>query len=300
MAVRTTPRDLRIMEGVALYQAITRLQLQCLIQMSERMARRRFKILAAEGYLNRYEPGVQIEIGRPPAPIYYPSRLGCQTLAEHFRDDSILATRTTLPQRFHIAHAISVTDTHIRLRAAIESQSQVSLVHWLNENVVVNPTAEPAGHRTTCMVFDELLGAKNATVCKPDSVFGLKQGDTSCIYFLEEERDLTHSAKQRVARKLPGYAKTLETLLHKSHFAEPFPGSIDTFRVLFVVPNDKRRDALVRAADRLTRDNPQLHEALRFVSKQDLSPDRFLFEPVFFPADTEASPLPLVNLRKAA
>lgn len=296
MPINLQPRDIRILLAVVTYGCLTRRQLQRLVPMPDRIMRRRARLLARDGYVNRYTPAVADDPAGPPTPVYYPAKRGCEILSQELRDDRFLLTRTSLPQASHVAHAVAVAQTHILLTEAIARQSQVQLVEWFNENEIVNKDErDPSRHHTTCIHFGDL--GKGKILCKPDSVFGLRSGEATCIYFLEEDRNTTTSADKLLRRKLSGYEKTFATGKHLAHFGKPFPGALPIFRVLFVTTTPARRDALRRAMHQRMRDKPrQFADVWRFVEKRsDLTVERFLHGSIFYPCDPRGEACALVK-----
>ena len=91
--------------------------------------------------------------------------------------------------------------------------------------------------------------------------------------------------QQIAASKTPGYAAMAERRLHRRHFPQT---TLDAFTVLMVAPSERRRDALRKAI--ATKPGAALW---RFVAASDLTPERFLLDPIFHPCDGE--PVPLIK-----
>lgn len=285
-----TERDICILSKVVEYYVLSRPQLQRLCFPSDktgRVTRRRLQALVAAGLLNRHQAQVVYPNSAPAGSVYFPSQKGIEFLAEYTGDDSILLTPVQHPVAHHVAHWLAVADTHIALNAAIASQNRVVLDGFINEWDVVNKQ-ETEPHKRFRLLT--LLTTSPKLVCAPDAAFMLtvpvKSAQSivkfSKVHYLEEDR-ATSGVKQVAARKCKGYAALADRDLHASHFPET---NVRSFAVLCVTPNARRREALKKAF--LGKAGAPLW---RFAAGDELSPETFLHEPIWHPAEGAAVPL---------
>ena len=119
-------------------------------------------------------------------------------------------------------------------------------------------------------------------VCAPVAAFLLSARDHAKVFYLEEDR-ATSGVQQIAATKTQGYAVLAEVFGHRRHFPE---ATIDKFTVLMVAPTARRRDALRKAIH----DKPG-SQLWRFASAEDMQPERFLHEPIWYPCEGDPAPL---------
>lgn len=279
-----TERDIAVLLMLARYYVLNRVQIQklCFPQDSDgRIARRRIQTLVEAKLIGRTMMEVVNPLSGAPAPVYFPSRKGCDFLAEYTGDDQYLLTPSQMPQQHHLFHWLAVSDTHIALDAAIARQNEVSLVEWLNEWDTANKDESAPEKRYRIYT---LIHEQPRLVCAPDAAFLLSARGHSKVYYLEQDRN-TSGVHQIAASKTSGYAAMAERQLHRRHFPNT---TLDGFGVLMIAPTERRRDALKRAL----RDKPGA-ALWRFAAAPDLTPDRFLSAPIFHPCDGD--PVPLVK-----
>ena len=158
-------------------------------------------------------------------------------------------------------------------------QGEVTLTDWLNEWDTANKeeSAPEKRYRIYTLIHDQ-----PRLVCAPNSAFLLSARGHAKVYYLEQDRN-TSGVHQIAASKSPGYAAMAERRLHRRHFPTT---TLDNFGVLMIAPNERRRDALKKAL----RDKPGA-ALWRFAAAPDLTPERFLFAPIFHPCEGEAVPL---------
>jgi hypothetical protein len=284
-----TERDFTVVRALARYYVLNRPQIQrvCFPEdQSGRITRRRLQTLVDEKLINRLRVLVHHPRFGSPGPVYFPSQKGCEFLAEHFDDERFLAGCTQPPQSHHVLHWLAVSETHIALDSAIARQNQVQMTTWFNEWDVVN--AEESAPERRFRLYT-LLRESPRLICAPDGAFMLAVGEHRKVFYLEQDRN-TSGVRQVAASKTPGYAALAERQLHRRHFPST---TLDTFSVLAIVPTPQRRDALRKA---LREKNGA--SLWRLAAATDLSPEGFLFAPVFYPVDGEATPL--VRLTAAA
>ena len=203
-------------------------------------------------------------------------------LSEYTGEDRYLLTPTRCPQPHHVRHWLAVTDTHMKLDAAVDGQTAVELGAFINEWDVVNQDETDPQKRFRLYT---LLSRSPKLVCAPDAAFLLSTAGHRKVFYLEQDRG-TSGARQVAAAKIKGYRELAARAGHASHFPE---ATVATFTVLCVAHNHRRRDALTRAFRGL--DGAGLW---KFASATELSKDTFFFAPVWHA--TEGDPLPLVRL----
>jgi len=286
-----TDRCIHVLFAVATYFCLSRVQLQRLCFESDRtgrVTRRRLQALVQQKLLNRHRAEVRYANSAPAGSVYYPSEKGNQFLAEHTGDDAYLLTPTQCPQAHHIMHALAESDTHITFDAALAAQDRVQCGGFLNEWDVCNKDEQNPERRFRLYT---LLQENPRLICAPDAAFLLtlacQSSSFSKIFYVEQDRGTT-GAFQMAARKHKGFAQLYQRQLHRRHFPET---NVETFTVLGIAHNDRRRDALRRAFK--GKDGSDLW---KFASAIELTSDTFLFEPIWYPVDGD--PMPLVNLEQ--
>lgn len=279
-----TDRDIEILSAAERYYVLNRPQIQRLFfpdHQSGRVTRRRLQTLVSENLLNRHNLVFHNPRAGSPGPVYYPSRKGCEFLAEYFDDEKYLLTPTQAPHSHHVFHWLAVTETHIAVDQAIALQVDVKLDGWLNEWDIANKD-ESLPHKRY-RIFT-LLRESPRLVCAPDSAFMLSMRKHKKVFYLEQDRN-TSGARRVAASKTKGYDEMVKRGLHLRHFPE---ATVPLFTVLLIAPTARRRDALRKAF----REKPG-KDLWKFAAATDLTPETFLHEPIFYPCEGE--PMPLVK-----
>lgn len=278
-----TDRDIDALVSVCRYHILNRQQIQRLHFPSDpngRITRKRLQVLVDLGFLNRANMLVVHE-SITAAPVYFPSRRGCEFLAEHFDDPAFLNVSTQAPIPHHIPHWLAVADTHIIFDQAIARQSAVKIAGWLNEYDLANPDASVPEERFQLYT---LIQPKPRLICAPDAAFLLAKEDRSKIYYLEQDR-ATSGVSQIASGKTPGYAALFERNLQQRHFAATVPG----FAVLMITLSERRRDNLRKAI------GEKPGAALwRFAAIGDVTPEKALSGAIWYSCKDEP-PSPLVK-----
>lgn len=279
-----THRDISILDHLARYYVLSRAQIQRLDFPHDnvgRVTRRRLQFLVSHQFIRRMPLLLTCPTGDScSGSIYYPARMGLEVLAEHYGDDRYLLATTRTPQPHRARHWLAVSDTHIALDQALLLNPQVHCPSFVNEWDVVNPEeTEPSKRFRLYLVIE---ANKPRLVAAPDGGFLLEVAGHRKVAYLEQDRN-TSSVSQIVASKHKGYAAMEKLGLQRKHFPDETTGS---FVVLMIVPSDRRRELLRKAFC----GHPGEH-LWRFVTQGDLTPERFLFEPIFYRCDGEAVPL---------
>lgn len=279
-----TERDIAVLRVLILYYVLTRTQIQRLcFPGTEARVVRRLQLLYDHRLIDRTHMQVVNPAMGAAAPVYFPAPLGCEFLAGLDKDDRHLTTPTQTPQSHHLYHWIAVSETHMALVEAVESQTDVAIDGWLSEWDVANKDETQPEKRFRLYT---LLRDNPRLVCAPDAAFLLGARGQRLVFYLEQDRN-TSGVKQIAAAKTPGYAAMVEKQLHRRHFPET---TLDSFRVLMVAPTARRRDLLRREI--AEKAGSQLW---RFVARGDLTPEKLLTEPIVYTCDPSADPSPLVK-----
>jgi hypothetical protein len=279
-----TDRDFAILVAVVRYYVLNRKQIQqlCFPQDDKgRVTRRRLQLLVDAGLLNRQTTLFCHPHAAPPAPVYFPSRKGCELLAEQYDDERFLATPTQAPIPHHTLHWLAATDTHMTLDAAIALQNYVTLDGWLSEWDICNKDESAPEKRFRLYT---LIRESPRLVCAPDAAFMLTVKSHSKVFYLEQDRN-TSGVRQIAASKTQGYAVMAQFQMHRKHFPA---ATVESFTVLMIAPTERRRDALRKAIH-----GKPGSELWRFAAVPDVTPERFLHSPIFFPCSGE--PVPLIK-----
>lgn len=283
-----TDRDERVLDDLVRYFILSRPQIQRLHfpeDANGRSTRRRLQMLVDLHLINRQHLLYAHPAGGAPASVYFPSRQGCEYLFQKTGDERYLLTPTNAPIPHHINHWVAISETHIALDKALRTQSAIALDGWINEWDICNKDESVPEKRYRLYT---LLRDEPKLICAPDAAFMLSMDGHKKVFYLEQDRN-TSGVFQVASSKTKGYAVMAELNLHRRHFPQ---ATVNSFTVVIVAPSPKRREALRTAI----KDKPG---ALlwRFASATDLTPEAFLFEPVFYPC--EGDPCSLVRRRPA-
>ena len=280
-----TDRDIEILRCIVRYYVLNRPQIQALCFQGDktgRSTRRRLQALVKAGLINRHRAEVIYPHTGSAGSVYYPADRGCQLLSEIDADDRYLLTPTQCPQAHHVMHWLAVSDTQIKLNAAIAQQDHVSLSNWVNEWDIVNKDEQEPAKRFR--LYSLIQEVPTRLVCAPDAGIVLKFKDYSKVFYLEQDRSTT-GARQVAARKIKGYSALQQLNMHQQQFPEV---NVPSLTVLCIAPNKGRRDALRRAFV----DKPG-HELWKFAAANELTPENMLHEPLFYPA--QGDPIPMIK-----
>ncbi|MDB5392210.1 MAG: hypothetical protein JWM11_7856 [Planctomycetaceae bacterium] len=281
-----TPRDERILEDLVRYFILSRPQIQRLHfpeDANGRSSRRRLQMLVDLQLINRQHLLYAQPAGGSPASVYFPSRKGCELLFEKSRDERYLLTPTNAPIPHHINHWIAISETHIALNVALNSEPGVSVDDWINEWDICNKDERIPEKRYRLYT---LLKDQPKLICAPDAGFLLSMDGHKKAFYLEQDRN-SSGVFQVASSKTKGYAVMAELNLHRRHFPQ---ATVNSFTVIMVAPTPKRRDALRHAMKEMPAAN-----LWRFVAASDLTPAAFLYSPIFHPC--EGDPVSLIKRR---
>ena len=281
------PILISLLTAVARYYTLTRMQLEelCLPGKSDggRRMRKFLTLLRHEGLLNQTVARVVFpERNGAPAPIYYPSRKGCELLAAELKDESFLNVCTLTPNWQHLYHWVRIADLRILFDRAVARQSDVRMDHWLTEWTIANPDERVPEKRYSLFT---LLQESPRLICAADASCLLSyRGYFKAVYF---EIDRATSGIQQIANsKTPGYAKMAELRQHVRHFPGLSPEI--GFTVIHVSPSAARRDMVAKAI----KGKPG-EKLWKFASWDELRSETALHDEIL--RDVDLKPLPLVR-----
>lgn len=232
--------------------------------------------------IRRHSMHVASSYDAPPAPVYLLDTPGCEYLAKATGDVQYLYKPIHLPHPLHLRHHLAVSELQILLDAAIAAQTEVILEAWYNEADIVNAgEPDPAYHYR----LRTKIEGEPDVICSPDAGFLLNRKGQRTAYYLELERGDGHrgtGSRQLAKRKCPGYAELARHKLYLRHF----PAGIDEFRVLLVVLNHRRRDAIRRA---FQKKDPVVFrtDLWRFAALTDIKPDTLLHGEIYYRCDDQ-------------
>lgn len=274
-----TERDKSVVQAVCNYYTLTRAQIGRLCFPTDpdgRLTRARLQKLLDAGLVNRTHMLVVNPAMGNPAPVYYPSRAGCQFLAEILEDARYLSVCTQTPNWQHLYHWIAVAETHILFDQAAAYSGSVAVENWTGEWDVINAEATLPEKRYKLYT---LLCEEPRLVCAPDAGFLLAKGNFKKVFYLELDRDTTQGPSRVVARKAKGYAGLAEQEKHRRHFPA---ANVERFMTLVIAPTPHRRNALREAF----RQAPEA-SLWRFASIGDLTAENLFYGPVFYKCEGE-------------
>ncbi len=277
-----TENDVAILRTLATFYVLCRMQIQRICfpgHTSGRSTRKRLSKLLRAGLINKHTTLVPFQNEAAGCPCYYLSSRGAEFLASYFDDEAFLSVNTRRPRPDLLFHWLSIGNTHITLAEAIAKQEFVKVDAWVNEWEVINK--QDTNERQ--FVLHTVLRRSPPLSCSPDAAFLLTVANFSKVFYLEQDRN-TSGIRQVAASKSPGYAELAKRLGHRKHFPQT---NVDAFRVLFITSGGKgRRDLVARAI----KGKPGA-ELWLFAAQEDLTPDSFLFDPVFVDVNESAGPL---------
>jgi len=281
-----TDRDKSVLRAVARYYTLTRQQLGALCFPDDkdgRITRSRLQKLLDAGLLNRtrmevINPAVGAGIG---APVYYPSRKGCEFLAQETGDETFLSVATHTPNWQHLYHWVAVAQLHILLDQAVALAPEVTVDGWYGEWSIANPDEELP--EKLYRLYTVVNAEKPRIVCVPDAAFLLGKAGYRKVLYVEMDRDTTREASRVIAQKAPGYAGLAAMRGHLRHFPT---ANVEKFTVVMIAPTERRRDALLKAVQ-----GKDAADRWFFAALPDLTPESFLFGTVFRNHQGEAKSL---------
>lgn len=280
-----TSNHISILKFVATYFCVTRMQINRSLfpdDKSGRSTRKWLKFLADSKLIRKNNMQVVNPSGGAPAPVYSPTQLGIEFLACELKDEQWLHVCTQTPNWQNLHHWTAIAEFHIVLDAAMAKQDEVSVDRFVTEWQIANPEEKAPEKKFTLFT---ILREQPRLVINPDAGFVLSTRGHKKVFFLEIDRG-TSGVKQIAASKTPGFS---ELAKQKKHF-KLFPESnVEDFTVLNVVPTAFRIKILREAFQQKAGAN-----LWKWVSVEDVSPEKLLFEAII--VDLEGNTRPLIKL----
>jgi len=276
-----TQNDISVLVVLASYYVLCRPQIQRLCfgsHFSGRGTRKRLAKLLREGLIHKHRTFIPFGGSSTGCPVYWLSRQGAELLCSYFDDETYLACNTRRPRADLLFHWLAIGETHIAIEHAVSADPTVELVAWINEWETVNKTDSFSQH----FYLHTVLSESPPLSCSPDAGFVLDVAGHRKVFYLEQDRN-TGAAKSVAARKAPGFAELASRGLHLRHFP---CATVDTFTVLAVTTDRGRRNRLASAIEGRPGANLWL-----FVSQDELTPERLLYDPITYNSKREAGPL---------
>ena len=278
-----TERDIMsVLLPVVTYYVLSRQQIQRIGFRDDhagRVTRRRIQVAVDAGYIHRHTLFPYTPTLGAPAPVYYPTKLGIEFLAQHLGDERYLNVNTQAPNANNLLHWLAISESHITIDQAIAAQAAVKLDGWINEFDVVNKEESRPEKRFHLYT---LLRESPRLVCAPDAAFLLNLRGFKKVLYLEQDRG-TSGVQHLAAGRPKGYAALLEQKLHRRHFPDT---NLDSFTVIMLTTTPNRRDFLRKAFR-----NVPGASLWKFVAQADFTSANFLHAPIFYPVEGNATPL---------
>jgi hypothetical protein len=279
------PRDLRILAFVAEHYTVTTEHVWKEIfpeNLDNKVVRRRLGALVHEDVLNATRPETKTLRNNVYCPVFYPSRKGLEILALETGEMKWLRVPTKPPFTQHLGHFLVLTDLRLIVGKAVAAQQLVALDHYYNQFDMTNPESEEPSERFR--LHTTISKEPRQVVCVPDAAFNLGLNGVSKAFYLELENGGNPPAVA-ARKKAPGYAGLFEKKLHQRHF----PGAVEEFTILMVAPHEGWRKELQREFSK----KPQA-KLYKFAARKDLTPETFLFHPVWHTCAGECQSLILL------
>ncbi len=243
MTLRLTDRDRSILRDVWLFRYATTEQLARLHFSNLKVAQRRLRKLADGGLLDRFSPRESSKAGFHPW-WYRLGRPGARALSVDvgLPVDHLLPPKRSPQSNQFLDHHREVNDFRVWLRRAVSATEGRFRCRFVPEYSEVEDVVNPVAVRTN-----------SGKTVNPDGAFCLERVDgRSALFLLEVDRGtepLEGRHPNSIIRKLGGYRSMFDEEAD-GHYADMFGKPFRGFRVLFVVPDSKRGEAIRKCSTR--------------------------------------------------
>jgi hypothetical protein len=281
---RLMERDVQVILDVYKYRYLSVSQITSLHFPSVQMARRRLRLLTADGYLAGFTaPGITER-------MYYLDRRGAEAVTSYLRAPigGLKWSRSARAPKdyYFLKHFLQNNDFRIILTKACSApNSEIDLLGYIPEYY-----SEKTGKGGVVKyIKDFVCDIRNPARLihhTPDSVFALERDGKSALFFLEIDRGtevLTNPDK--------GFLKCLQFYLNYwvdgkyQRYAEDFKCEpFKAFRTLIVTTSQTRANNMRQAARDVYVDPPQVKRFIWLTSDDMLDQDA-IFQPVWQSAD---------------
>ena len=285
---RVMERDVQVIVDVYKYRYLSVSQITSLHFPSVQMARRRLRLLTANGYLAGFTaPGIAER-------LYYLDRRGAEVVTSYLRvpmGDLKWSRSARAPKDYYfLKHFLQNNDFRIILTKACSApDSGIDLLGYIPEYY-----SEKTGKGGVVKyIKDFVCDIRNPARLihhTPDSVFALERDGRSALFFLEIDRGtevLTNPDK--------GFLKCLQFYLNYwvdgkyQRYAEDFKCEpFKAFRTLIVTTSQTRANNMRQAARDIYVDPPQVKRFIWLTSDDRLEQDT-IFQPVWQSVDVTDS-----------
>jgi len=241
-----TERDSRIFRDLFLYRYLNTKQISRLHFKNTKVAQRRLRKLFENRFIDRFQSDVDIQLGFGEF-TYRLSALGAAIVADQLGEppDSVRPPKRRPGTRFYLSHHHLLTDFRIWLRegcSASEGRFGYSFVPCYEE------IRGSKGNRIRRVALNP-DGTNRVLV--PDGAFCLNGlSGTSALFTVEIDRGtepLRGKHRSSITKKLEMYASAFDQHL-ESHFSKLFGKDFTGFRILFLVPTQRRLEGVLSVA----------------------------------------------------
>ena len=199
-----TVRDTELLLSLYKYRLLSVAQVERLFFPSTQTARRRIRILAADGYVSTFRaPGVPDRIAH-----LAPRGLAVVAVSMGASAADLGSARTQPKDHYFLRHALAATDFRIAVALACSRHPDVSLRGFLDDRVV-EKTERGLLRRYLRDVTADIRAPEVKVGHTPDGVFALAHCDSTALFFVEVDR-----GTESVANHEHGFAKTLRFYLN--------------------------------------------------------------------------------------
>jgi len=220
--IRLQPRDLEIMQEIAIHRFLDTKQIMALFPGVKTNLSRRLQYLFHHGFLDR--PIQQQAVYFKPRNhiIYALGNKGADYIfseAPELRGRVNWQTRNRDAKSLHLMHGLMISDFYTALRCAFCENSSIKLLSWLQQEIIKDYAK---------------VDGKSVAV-NPDAFFIINK-DRSNPFFLEADRSTM--TDERFFKKVAAYWQWWKAKGHERKF------KIKSFRVLTITKSEARKENL--------------------------------------------------------
>ena len=242
-----TSRDLQILHDLWLFRYLTTQQIARLHFGHLKLAQRRLRILRSRSVVDRFEPADDRFFGHC---WYRLSRQGAKVLGTQTRVDAqdLMPPRRRPRTTGFLTHHEQLTDLRIWLREGCRASDGRFGYRFIPSYEEVRV----AGRRRRRIALP--VASRERRFLVPDGAFTLERNDARrALFLLEIDRGtepLSGRHRSSIQGKFELYRAAFDSHGEK-HYEALFDRALKGFRLLCVVPDEKRRDGFLRFAERL-------------------------------------------------
>ena len=281
---RLMERDVQVILDVYKYRYLSVSQITSLHFPSIQTARRRLRVMTANGYLEGFTaPGM-------PESVHYVTRKGVDVVASYLDVSAanlkwVKSTRSPKDHYF-LQHFLKTNDFRITLTKACKtSNSGIDLLGYIPEYYSERTDKGGAVRYIRDFICDVRDPAR-LIHHTPDAVFALEKDGKAALFFLEIDR-----GTEVLNDPEKGFLKCLQFYLgywvdgKYQKYSEDFRcGPFKSFRTLFITTSQERLDNMRRAAKEAYVDPPMVKKFI-WITIDDLLAGDSVFQPIWQSAD---------------